>query len=53
MNMEKEELNEKRRQKEQEKKDLMKIPFEALPERDPCEYEKLRENNIKEREEAI
>ena len=35
---------------EQEKRELMKIPLDPLPERELCEYEKLREKNIKERE---
>lgn len=50
MKMRKKEVNEKRRQIEQEKRELMKIPLDPLPERELCEYEKLREKNIKERE---
>ena len=49
----KEELNEKRREKRQEEKDLLKAPLDPLPVRPLCEYEELREKNIKEREEAM
>ena len=44
---------EERRKKEQEKKDLLKAPLDPLPIRPLCEYEELREKNIKEREEAM
>ena len=53
MKMRKEELNENRRQKENAKRDQMKMPLDPLPEIDLCEYEKLRERNINEREEAM
>ena len=46
-------LREKRKQKEKERKDMMNTPVEPLPERALCAYEKLREKNIKEREDAM
>ena len=48
-----EELNEKRRQAALEKRVMMNTPLDPLPERDLCDYEKIRENNINEREEAM
>ena len=36
-----------------ERKEAMDEPVPPLPERELCEYEKLRERNIKEREEAM
>ena len=50
---EKEIQKEKRHQKEQERKEAMKIPVKPPPAQDLCEYEKLREKNIKERVEAM
>ena len=47
------ERNEKRRQKYREYREKMKIPIDPLPESELCPYEKLRENNIKERLEAM
>lgn len=44
---------EKRKLKEKINKEAMNNPIQPLPERDLCEYEKLREKNIKEREEAM
>ena len=44
---------EKRQQKEMERKEAMEEPVPPLPEKELCEYEKLRERNIKEREEAM
>ena len=48
-----EELKEKRKLKEQEIKDTMATPINPLPETELCAYEKLREANIREREEAM
>ena len=31
----------------------MRVPLDPLPESDLCEYEKIRENNISEREKAM
>ena len=42
-----------RRLKEEERRKSMSIPLDPLPERDLCEYEKIRENNISEREKAM
>ena len=39
--------------KEEEKRKAMMIPLDPLPERELCEYEKIRENNISEREKAM
>ena len=44
---------EKRRQKEKERKEAMNKPVQPLPERELCQYEKIREDNIKERKEAM
>ena len=43
----------KRKQKERERKEAMAIPIDPLPEHELCDYEKLRENNIKERKNAM
>ena len=48
-----EEKKELRRLKEEEKRKAMRIPLDPLPERELCEYEKIRENNISEREKAM
>ena len=52
-----EEQNKRRAEKRKEKQDKLKaamgVPIEALPEREKCAYEKLRDKNIKEREEAM
>ena len=47
------ERKEKRRQRYQEYKERMAIPIDPLPKTELCPYEQLRENNIKEREEAM
>ena len=49
----KKKLKEKRRLKQLERKEEMAIPLEPLPERELCPYEKVRENIIKERENAM
>ena len=49
----KELLKVKRKQKERERKEAMATPIDPLPEHELCEYEKVRENNIKEREKAM
>ena len=49
----KEEEKEKRRLREKVRKESMNIPLDPLPERELCAYEKYREKNIKEREEAM
>ena len=46
-------MKEERKRKRDEKKKAEKIPLQPLPERPLCEYEKIRENNIKEREDAM
>ena len=48
-----EERKEKRKQKMEEIKNAMKRPINPLPESELCDYEKLREKNIKEREDAM
>ena len=47
------EAREKRRRKKEELRAAMKHPVPSLPETEMCDYEKLRENNIKEREKAM
>lgn len=47
------EAKEKRRKKYEEMKEAMKTPLGSLPEKELCEYEKMRERNIKEREQAM
>lgn len=42
-----------RKKKYEETKKALGVPLEPLPERALCEYEKIRENNIKEREDAM
>ena len=42
--------NEIRREKYREKVEKTKEPISALPERELCEYEKIREDNIEQRE---
>ena len=42
--------NEQRREKYKEKVEKTKEPISALPERELCEYEKIREDNIEQRE---
>ena len=49
----KEEQREKRKLKEIERKEAMARPINPLPERELCDYEKLRDRNVKEREEAM
>ena len=43
----------KREMKEREQREAMKKPLDPLPERELCDYEKLRESNINERQEAM
>ena len=45
--------NEKRRERYRKQKEAMSIPVKPLPDKALCEYEKLRENNIRERIEAM
>ena len=47
------ERNEKRRQRYKEYKEKLAIPLDPLPKRELCPYEKIRENNIQERKEAM
>ena len=47
------EINESKRKKAQERKDLLSEPLDPLPEKDPSEYEKLREKNIRDRVDAM
>ena len=49
----KQEEKEKRRKKYEEKQKAQNVPLAPLPERPLCDYEKIRENNIKEREAAM
>ena len=49
----KREAKEKRKKKYEEMKAAMKTPILPLPENELCDYEKIREGNIKEREEAM
>jgi hypothetical protein len=44
---------EEKKKKERERKEQMAKPIDPLPERELCQYEKIRENIIKEREEAM
>jgi hypothetical protein len=44
---------EKRKQKKEERKAAMAIPLAPLPQKELCDYEKIRENNIKERQDAM
>ena len=44
---------EKRRQKEKERKEAMNKPVLPLPERELCDYEILRDKNVREREKAM
>ena len=44
---------ERRRKKYEELKTAMKTPLGSLPEKELCEYEKIREGNIKERKQAM
>ena len=47
------ELKEIRQQKHRERKDAMNVPIAPFPEREMCLYEKIREDNIKERMNAM
>ena len=49
----KREAKEKRRKTYEELKAAMNTPIGSFPETDLCEYEKLREQNIKDREQAM
>ena len=44
---------EEKRKKDKERKEKMAMPIDPLPERELCQYEKIRESIIKEREEAM
>jgi hypothetical protein len=48
----KEKLEEKRK-KDKERKEKMAKPIDPLPERELCQYEKIRESIIKERAETM
>ena len=43
----------RRRQKQDQLKAAMRIPVAKLPEKEMCEYEKLRERNINERKKVM
>ena len=43
---------EEKKKKERERKEKMAKPIDPLPERELCQYEKIRENIMKEREES-
>ena len=47
------EKREKRKLKEEERKEAMARPIDPLPEQELCAYEQIREDNIKERMEAM
>ena len=47
------EEREKQRIKQEERKERMKTPLDPLPENELSDYEKLRDRNIKEREQAM
>ena len=47
------EARDKRQQKKEELKAAMKKPLDPFPESEVCEYERLRLNNINEREKAM
>ena len=49
----KKEQKEQRQKKEKERRDAMKVPIDPLPERQLCEYEKIREDIIEERRLAM
>ena len=49
----KKEQKEKRQEREKDRKDAMKLPLDPLPERQLCEYEKIREDIIEERRLAM
>ena len=49
----KKEQKEKDQKRYQERKKAMEIPIDPLPERELCEYEKIRKDNINERKEAM
>ena len=49
----KDRANEKRRERYRKQREAMSNPVKPLPCKDLCEYEKLRENNIREREQAM
>ena len=44
---------EKRKEKRDELKAAMKVPIKAFPEKEKCQYEKIGEDNIKERDRAM
>ena len=53
MEKDRELAKERRRQKQDQLKAAMKIRVPKLPEKEMCEYEKLRERNISERKKAM
>ena len=50
---EKQRKKEKRQQKEQERREAMRKPIDPLPVQEMCKYELIREDIIKERNEAM
>ena len=42
-----------RKEKYQERKAALQVPLAPLPEKELCQYERIREKNIKEREKAM
>ena len=53
MKQRKQEIKEKRQKKNEERKSAMEKPVAPLPKRELCKYERIREDIIKEREEAM
>ena len=46
-------MKQERRLMQEKRKAKMKEPVKPLPVGEPCEYEKIREKNIRERQEAM
>ena len=53
MKQRKQEIKEKRQKKYEERKKAMETPVNPLPKRELCKYERIREDIIREREEAM
>ena len=53
MKLRKQEIKEKRQKKNEERKKAMETPVTPLPKHELCEYERIREDIIREREEAM
>ena len=53
MKQRKQEMKEKRQKKNEERKRAMETPVAPLPKRELCKYERIREDIIREREEAM